>query len=96
MSQNNSSSHSLGYGVFILVWLALIVLTGLTVVVAGLDLKALTVTTALLIASIKTILVLSYFMHLKFEPLLFRYMVIGVVVTLACFIFLTFVDVLFR
>jgi cytochrome c oxidase subunit 4 len=96
MNRNNSSYHSLGYGLFILVWLSLIVLTGLTVVVAGLDLKALTVTAALLVASTKTILVLSYFMHLKFEPLLFRYMVIGVVVTLAIFILLTFFDVLFR
>jgi len=92
----HESEHLLGYGIFMVVWLALIVLTGLTVVVAGVDLKAMTVTTALLIASIKTILVLMYFMHLKYEPKFFRIMVIIVVIALVTFIFITFLDVFFR
>ena len=93
---HNDSSHSLGYGIFVIVWLTLIVLTGLTVVIAGVDLKMMTVTTALLIASIKSILVLMYFMHLKYEPPLFRTMVIVVVVALVLFILITFLDVFFR
>lgn len=92
----HESEHLLGYGIFMVVWLALIVLTGLTVAVAGVDLKAMTVTTALLIASIKTILVLMYFMHLKYEPKFFRIMVIIVVIALVTFIFITFLDVFFR
>ena len=32
---HNDSSHSLGYGIFVIVWFTLIVLTGLTVVIAG-------------------------------------------------------------
>jgi len=102
MNQNASSSvenqenHSIGYGVYILVWLSLVVFTGLTVAVAGVDLKALAVTVALSIAATKSILVLMYFMHLKYEPPLFRTLVVVVVVALATFIILTFLDILFR
>jgi cytochrome c oxidase subunit 4 len=56
----------------------------------------LTVTTALTIASVKTTLVLLYFMHLKYEPSLFKTLVVVVVFALATFIILTFLDVLFR
>lgn len=102
MSQNGTSAveehetHSIGYGVYILVWLSLVVFTGLTVVIAGVDLKALAVTVALSIAATKSILVLMYFMHLKYEPSLFRTLVVVVVIALATFIILTFLDILFR
>lgn len=96
MSQNESPAHSIGYGTYILVWIGLVVFTGLTVVISGVHLKALTVATALTIASVKTILVLLYFMHLKYEPSLFKTLVVVVVVALATFIILTFLDVLFR
>ena len=96
MNQNESSTHSIGYGIYILVWIGLVVLTGLTVVVSSVHLKALTVTTALTIASVKTTLVLLYFMHLKYEPSLFKTLVVVVVFALATFIILTFLDVLFR
>jgi cytochrome c oxidase subunit 4 len=92
----NETSHSIGYGIYILVWLGLVIFTGLTIVVAGVDLKVLTVATALTIAAVKTILVLFYFMHLKYEPSLFKSLVFVVVITLAVFIILTFLDVLFR
>lgn len=81
---------------YVLIWIGLVVFTGLTIVVAGVDLKELTVTAALSIAAIKTILVLLYFMHLKYEPPLFKTLVVVVVVSLAVFIILTFLDVLFR
>ena len=96
MSQNESSAHQTGYGIYIIVWMGLVVFTGLTVAVAGVDLKALTVTVALLIASIKTILVLMYFMHLKYEPPLFATLVVVVIITLVTMIALTFLDILFR
>lgn len=96
MNHHESSEHAISYGTYIIVWLALILLTGLTVVVAGLNLHTLTVATALTIASIKSLLVLFYFMHLKFEPPLFRHMTVIVVVALVVFIMLVFLDVLFR
>ncbi|NWF49491.1 MAG: cytochrome C oxidase subunit IV family protein [Ignavibacteriaceae bacterium] len=69
---DNHSQHSHGYGIYILVWLALMALTAITVTVAGINFGNLTVTTALLIASVKTYLVLTIFMHLRSEDRTFR------------------------
>ncbi|MBK7629633.1 MAG: cytochrome C oxidase subunit IV family protein [Ignavibacteriales bacterium] len=74
MEQNQEihSEHGHGYGVYILVWLGLMTLTGVTVAVAGINFGGLTIATALIIASIKTYLVLTIFMHLRSESLTFR------------------------
>ncbi|HEX7356765.1 MAG TPA: cytochrome C oxidase subunit IV family protein [Ignavibacteriaceae bacterium] len=74
MEQNQEihSEHSHGYGVYILVWLALMALTGITVAVAGINFGGLTIATALVIASIKSFLVLKIFMHLRSESKTFR------------------------
>ncbi len=84
--------HVVGYGTFIGIWLALLMLTALTVAVSGIDLQRLSVATALAVACIKTSLVLGIFMHLKFEDRVFKVMFLVVVVTLAIFIGLTFTD----
>lgn len=96
MNQNESSAHTIGYGIYILVWIGLVVFTGLTVVVSAVDFQALAVAAALGIAATKSILVLFYFMHLKYEPKLFKTLVSVVVFTLVTLIILTFLDVLFR
>ena len=68
MEKNNAhTAHSHGYTIYVLVWMALLVLTGLTVAVAGIDIGGLTVATALVIASVKAYLVLTIFMHLRNE-----------------------------
>ena len=66
------TEHNHGYGVYILVWLALMALTGVTVAVAGINFGGLTIATALVIASIKTYFVLTIFMHLRSESKTFR------------------------
>jgi cytochrome c oxidase subunit IV len=66
------TEHNRGYGVYILVWMALMALTGVTVAVAGINFGGLTIATALVIASIKTYLVLTIFMHLRSESKTFR------------------------
>ena len=50
----------------------------------------------LLIASVKAGLVLWFFMHLKYERLLFRLMLIVPVATITLIIWLTFIDVWYR
>lgn len=73
MNQEESNhSHTPKYGVLILVWLALLMLTGLTVTFAGINLGNLTIATVLIIASIKSYLVLTFFMHLKYENKIFK------------------------
>ena len=89
-------SHSVGYGPYVMIWLALVVFTGITVSAAGIGFGALTVPIALAIASVKTYLVASYFMHLKFENRLIRGMVIVCMITFVIFLGLTLFDVVPR
>lgn len=71
-NQELHTEHSHGYGVYILVWFGLMILTAVTVAVAGINFGGLTIATALIIASIKTYLVLTIFMHLRSESITFR------------------------
>lgn len=71
-NHDSHEPHITSYGTYTLVWLALMILTGVTVAVAGIDFGALTVAIALLVASVKTWLVLTIFMHLKFESPAFK------------------------
>ncbi|GIW48288.1 MAG: cytochrome-c oxidase [Deltaproteobacteria bacterium] len=88
--------HHVGYTTYILVWLALIVLTGITVWVSYLHFGVFNIVVALLIASIKASLVALYFMHLKFEDKTTWIFVLYPIVLLALLIGLTAVDVFFR
>ena len=82
---------------YIWVWLGLVILTGITVSMAGMSLGRSSIVIVLAIAAIKSGLVLSYFMHLKYEKgLLFKLMIPIVLAILTIFIGLTFTDVAFR
>jgi cytochrome c oxidase subunit IV len=89
-NEHDHHKHGHSYGIYILVWLGLMILTGLTVAVAGIDFGALTVATALLIATIKSYLVLTIFMHLRIEQKAF-----SVFVLVALFFFLISIVLLF-
>jgi cytochrome c oxidase subunit 4 len=97
MSQHEEqhTQHSISYGRYILIWLGLLAFTGITVTLAGIDLGRWVIITSLVIASIKSILVLNVFMHLKFEDKMFKIFVLVAVATLAIFISLTFFDYAF-
>jgi cytochrome c oxidase subunit IV len=69
-TQAEHTSH--GYSIYIFVWLALLTLTALTTVVAGINFGAFAVAIALLIASTKSYLVLTVFMHLRIEQKVFK------------------------
>lgn len=88
--------HLISYSTYVMVWLGLLAFTGITVAVAGFEFKALSVFVALFVASLKTMLVLNYFMHLKYEEAFFRVMVFIAIGTFAVFVILTFFDVSFR
>ena len=78
------------------VLITLMTLTFLTITVTWVDLSALTVLVAMIIASIKAGIVLTYFMHLKFETSMFRVFVIMVLAIYLLVIIGTFADYLFR
>lgn len=95
-SFEHNAQHVVTYGQYVLIWLGLVGLTCLTVALAGIDLGRWVVVTALVIASIKGLLVLNNFMHLKFEEPTFRYFVLVALVTFVIFISLTFFDYAFH
>ncbi len=97
MDTGEEQFHLVKYRTYVLVWLGLVILTGITVSLAGMNLRHLSVFVPLLIAALKSGLVLGYFMHLKFERgLLFKLMIPIVLAILTIFIGLTFSDVAFR
>lgn len=93
---NESKPHIIGYGKLTTVWLTLLALTGLTVWVSRLDLGVNRVWGALAIASLKSGLVIAFFMHMKYEGKLLRWLLFVALLTLAIFIGFTFFDVLYR
>lgn len=84
------------YRTFILIWVALLALTLITVAVSRVQLGALNIWVALTIAAIKSSLVIFVFMHLRQETKLFKICLTLMLVILAVFIGLTFTDVLYR
>lgn len=94
MSENHTG-HVVEYKFNILVWIDLLIFTLITIEVAQFDLQDLTVIMALLIASVKTFLVGSYFMHLKFENKFLQAIVIGVAALFVLVLILLFSDYLF-
>jgi cytochrome c oxidase subunit 4 len=93
------STRSQGPGMrsYVAVWGTLILLTAMTVTVAGFNLQKIAIIVCLGIAAIKSTLVLFYFMHLRYERRLIIKLLIPIaIVTLAIFIGLTFSDVITR
>jgi cytochrome c oxidase subunit 4 len=89
-------AHIVPYRTFIIVWLVLLALTGITVAVAQYNLGAFNVWVALGIATLKAGLVVAVFMHMKYEQTLFKLALLSALAILAIFIGLTFFDVLYR
>ena len=88
--------HIVGYGTYIFVWITLLVMTVLTVAIAGLELGQISVLVALAIATFKSWIVANHFMHLRYEDRAFKIMVLVALGTLATVIGLTYFDFLFR
>jgi len=93
-SENKTHSH--GYGIYVLVWLGLIALTSITVTVAGIDFGSIALAIALLIAAIKSSLVINFFMHIKYEEPIFKVFILLSGMTLLVIFILTFFDVFNR
>lgn len=93
----NSNEHKVvGYGVNIFIWAALVVLTGITIYVAGLDLGKYSIMANFLIATLKAGLVLYIFMHMKYESFIIKLMLIVVLATITSILLLTFLDIWYR
>ncbi len=92
----NDEKHISSYPSLTVVLAILLFLTTISVLVTGFHLGALTVAVALLIASVKVYIVLTQFMHLRFENRFLRLAVTGVFVLFALVTVITFIDYFFR
>ena len=93
---HKDSPHITEYKTLGIVLLILLFLTFTTIEVTSYHLRAATVLVALLIAGVKGYIVLTYFMHLKYEGLLLRVLVSAVFLLFATIIIITFFDYLYR
>lgn len=89
-------AHHPSYGVNILVWVGLIALTCITVSVAGINLGSLALTVALIIAIVKSLFVINFFMHLKFDNKVLKIFLGICMLTFMVVLILTFFDLTFR
>ena len=94
--EKEQHTHIVKYRTYVYVLIALLFMTFISVAVTAIDLGPYTVTMALLLASIKSVLVLLIFMHLKFDKKFYGIMVASVFLLLACVIVITFMDYLYR
>jgi cytochrome c oxidase subunit 4 len=88
--------HIVAFPTYLWVLVGLIILTFLSVGITSIELGELTVAGALVIASVKTLLVLTYFMHLKFDKPYIRIMVGFVFAVFLVVIIITFFDYYYR
>jgi cytochrome c oxidase subunit 4 len=96
MANHTAEQHSISYGTLIMVWIGLVALTSITVSVAGINFQSLSLIIALGIASVKTLLVMNYFMHVKFETRVFKVFISVCFMIFIIMIVLTFSDLLTR
>ena len=93
---NHDEKHISSYSSLAIVLTILLVLTTISVLATGFHLGPFTVVLALLIACIKVFIVITQFMHLRFESLFLRLAVTGVFVLFALVVIITFIDYYFR
>ena len=88
----NAHAHIPKVGTLVIVWAALVVLTGVTSAVSYVELGWLNIVVALLIAVIKASMVVWVFMGVRFTTTLTKLFVVAGLVWLSILILLTFSD----
>ncbi len=81
---------------FVFVWIALLICTGLTVFAATFDLGAFSAAVALIIATFKALLVILFFMEIKYSTKMTMTVVIAAFFFLSILLILTMADYLTR
>lgn len=93
---SKEKQHIVSYKTYGIILLILLILTMLSIAITQIELGSLAVAGALLFAIVKSTLIMSYFMHLKFENKIYKiFMGLIVLVIIVVFI-LTFFDYLFK
>lgn len=88
--------HISSYNQLGVVLVFLLIMTIITVVITEVHFSTFSVGVALVVASLKGLAVLIYFMHLKYESLFLKLIVAGIFVVYALVVVITFIDYLLR
>ena len=92
----NEKHHIVPYKAYLYILIALIALTFMSIGITHINLGSYSILGALIFATIKSALVLSWLMHLKFDQPFLRFMVIFVIMVFLAVIFITFLDYYYR
>lgn len=88
--------HIVSYKVYFYILIALITLTFMSIGITHINLGGYSVLGALIFSTIKSVLVLTWFMHLKFDKPFLSLMVGFVAMVFLAVIFITFLDYYYR
>ena len=88
--------HIVPYKLYAIILGILLILTFASIAITEIDLGAYTVAGAMLFAIVKSYLVLTYFMHLKFDKPYIRIMVLFVFSIFVVVLVITMLDYLYR
>ena len=88
--------HIVPYRLYLIILLALLALTFASIGITSIELGAYTVAGALIFAIVKSYLVLTYFMHLKYDKPYIRIMVFFVFSIFVVVLVITMLDYLYR
>ena len=88
--------HIVPYRLYAIVLVVLLILTFSSIAITEIELGKYTVAGALIFAGIKSFLVLTYFMHLKYDKRYIKIMVGFVFAIFVVVIVITFLDYLYR
>jgi len=92
----NEKPHIVPYKVYFYILTALITFTMMSIGITHLNLGPYSVLGAMIFAILKSFLVLTFFMHLKFDQPFLRIMVSGVFLLFIAIVLLTFLDYFYR
>jgi len=95
-SKKEKGAHGVSVKVYVAVWLGLLILTAITIRISFINLGGWNVVIALLIASVKGMLVALFFMHLYYDKKIYSIVFSMGLVLLSIFIGLTMFDTLNR
>jgi cytochrome c oxidase subunit IV len=90
------SGHVVSIKLYVTIFIALLLLTGLTTGVAYIDLGAFNTVAALAIAVLKMLLVILFFMHVKYSPKLTKLVIVAAFFWLGLLLTFTLSDVFSR
>lgn len=94
--ENHNNTHIIPYKTYLYILAGLIALTLISVGVTHVEVGEMSIITALVLASIKSVLVIVYFMHLKFDNRILQIAVPAIFILVGLVLFITFLDYNFR